>query len=121
MNKQEFKDLALAAIDDLAGTIKDTGEFLYRHPELGYKETLGTAHVAELLGNAGYRVETGIAVTGVLAEMAPRNSGPWPSWGNWMPLYAKSIPMPIPTGWFTPAATISRPQSWPELPWHSVK
>lgn len=76
MDRQTLKQKILDAVDNLAATIIDTGRYLYDHPELGYKEEKGTAHVAGLLGNAGYDVRSGIARTGLMARDASRNSGP---------------------------------------------
>ena len=76
MTKQELKEKTIAAIDVLAETITAVGEYLYRNPELGYKETMATAHVAAILEKAGYRVDRNIAVTGVLARKGEGKPGP---------------------------------------------
>ena len=76
MTKQELKEKIIQAIDSLADQIIETGDFLYAHPELGYKESVGTAYTAKLLENAGFVVEQNIAVTGVRAKIAEEKQGP---------------------------------------------
>ena len=78
MTKQELKEQVLNAVDDLADRIEAVGDFLYRHPELGYKEERATAHVADLLEQAGFEVTRNMAVTGVTARPAGarENQGP---------------------------------------------
>jgi amidohydrolase len=46
---------------------------IHRHPELGFQEFRTAASVAEELEDLGYRVETGVGRTGVVAELG---SGP---------------------------------------------
>ena len=76
MTKQELKQKVIQAIDSLADQIIKTGDFLYAHPELGYKEYAGTAYTAQLLENAGFVVEQNIAVTGVRAKIREKKQGP---------------------------------------------
>lgn len=68
MTKQELKKQVLGAVEDLADSIEAVGDYLYRNPELGYKEERATAHVADLLEKAGFEVERNMAVTGVTAR-----------------------------------------------------
>ena len=50
---------------------------IHMHPELGFQETRTAALVAEVLGALGYRVQTGVGRTGVVAE-----------WGEGSPVVA---------------------------------
>jgi amidohydrolase len=49
---------------------------LHRHPELGYQERRTAGIVAERLRNAGYEVETGVAITGVVGRLRGKEDGP---------------------------------------------
>lgn len=51
---------------------------LHRHPEIGFEEHRTAAIVAERLRAAGYQVETGIAVTGVVGTLRG-GAGPGPT------------------------------------------
>ncbi|WDP92593.1 MAG: amidohydrolase [Desulfobacter sp.] len=75
-SKTDLKNEVLKATDRLAPAILDVGDFLYTHPELGYKETKATAHVAGLLEKAGYTVQKEIAVTGLTARLPEKKQGP---------------------------------------------
>jgi amidohydrolase len=57
--------MATAEIDLLVQTRRD----LHRHPELGFQEHRTAGIVAERLRAAGYDVQTGIAVTGVVGTL----------------------------------------------------
>lgn len=75
MTKQELKQKIIDVIDSCGDEIIKTGDYLYQHPELGYKEHLGTAYTANLLEKFGYEVEKNIAVTGVRAR-SEKKEGP---------------------------------------------
>jgi amidohydrolase len=65
--------MATAEHDLLIRTRRD----LHRHPELGYQEHRTAAIVAERLRAAGYDVQTGVAVTGVVGTLqGGAGSGP---------------------------------------------
>lgn len=49
---------------------------LHRHPELGYEEHRTAGIVAERLRAAGYEVRTGVAETGVVADLPGEGEGP---------------------------------------------
>ena len=74
--KQDLKQAALGAVDTMAKEIYKTADFLFDHPELGYKETKATAHVAGILEAAGFEVQKNIAVTGVAARAPEKKDGP---------------------------------------------
>ena len=42
---------------------------IHQHPELGFKEKRTAALIAETMENLGYRVQTGVGKTGVVAEL----------------------------------------------------
>jgi amidohydrolase len=58
--------------DDLVALRRD----LHRHPELGFRETRTSALVARRLAALGLRVRTGVALTGVVADL---DHGPGPA------------------------------------------
>ncbi len=74
--RQDLKQAALEAVDRLAPVIFQTGDVLFDNPELGYKETKATTHVAGLLAEAGYEIQKEIAVTGVRAQVPEKKEGP---------------------------------------------
>jgi len=59
-----------AAIDARAETIVGIGERIRRHPELGFKEVRTAALVAETLRGLGLAPRTGLALTGVRADLS---------------------------------------------------
>jgi amidohydrolase len=48
----------------------------HRHPELGCQEHRSAGIIAERLGELGYRVQTGIATTGVVGLLEGKQNGP---------------------------------------------
>jgi amidohydrolase len=66
-----------AAIDARAAAIIDLGERIRRHPELGFKEVRTAALVEETLRELGLQPKTGLAFTGVRADLVGgRGPGP---------------------------------------------
>lgn len=63
----------IAEIKNKAQTFTDLRQTFHRHPELGFEETFTSALVAEKLSEWGYEVTTGIAGTGVVGPVAPRD------------------------------------------------
>src|SRR5919201_4407577 len=76
MTKSELKAKIYAAIDARADEIVRVGETIRRHPELGFKEHRTARLVDETLKGLGLATRTGLASTGVRAELAGRASGP---------------------------------------------
>lgn len=76
MDKEALKQKVCAVIDSRAKEIIEIGDYLLRNPELGFKETLASARVAETFKGLGLRHVTGLALTGVKAEVRGRSSGP---------------------------------------------
>src|SRR5215470_16788876 len=76
MTREELKTKVYAAIDARAEAIVGIGERIRRHPELGFKEHRTARLVDEALRALGLGTRTGLASTGVRAELAGRRSGP---------------------------------------------
>ncbi len=74
MNIAELKQKVCQAIDDHRDSIIEIGEQIFRHPELGYKETKTAALVSQTLTQLGIPHRTGLAVTGVKGRLKGRNS-----------------------------------------------
>jgi amidohydrolase len=78
MTKDQLKDQAHAAIDRHADEIIAIGEQIRRTPELGFKE-FKTARIAEeTLGKIGLSPKSGLAITGVRADL-PGRAGDGPT------------------------------------------
>jgi amidohydrolase len=69
-SKDELKQSLFAAIDRRSEEIIGIGEGLRRHPELGFKEVKTARVVAETFGKLGLNPRTGLALTGVRAELS---------------------------------------------------
>jgi len=78
MTRDELKQRVHAAIDRRASEIIDVGQQIRRHPELGFKEVRTAALVAETLERLGLQPKTGLALTGVRAEL-PGGAGAGPT------------------------------------------
>jgi amidohydrolase len=65
-----------AAIDARAAAIVELGERIRRHPELGFKEVKTAALVEETLRSLGLEPRSGLALTGVRAEVSGGRPGP---------------------------------------------
>jgi len=77
MTKAELKQRLYEAIDGRAEAIVGIGERIRRHPELGFKEHRTARLVDEQLHALGLATKTGLAHTGVRAELTGRRgSGP---------------------------------------------
>ncbi len=72
LSGEELKRRVYAAIDRRAEEIVALGERVRRHPELGFKETRTAALVTETLDRLGLRPKSGLALTGVRADLAGR-------------------------------------------------
>src|SRR5581483_5996691 len=72
MTRDEVKRRVFAAIDRRAEEIVALGERIRRQPEMGFKEVKTAGLVQETLGRLGMAPRTGLAMTGVRAEMAGR-------------------------------------------------
>jgi amidohydrolase len=77
MTRQELKQRVYAAIDKRASEIIGLGEQIRQHPELGFKEVKTARLVEETFGRLGLAPKSGLALTGVRADVAGRaGSGP---------------------------------------------
>jgi len=78
LSRDELKRRVYAAIDRRAEEIVAVGERIRRHPELGFKEARTAALVAETLGRLGREPKSGLALTGVRADL-PGGAGGGPT------------------------------------------
>jgi amidohydrolase len=62
---------------EISSQIVDWRRDFHMHPELGFEEKRTAAKVADVLGQLGYRVRTGVGKTGVVAD-----------WGTGEPIFA---------------------------------
>jgi len=77
MTKGELKQRLYEAIEKRADAIVGIGERIRRHPELGFKERRTAQLVDETFQGLGLATKSGLAVTGVRAELTGRRgSGP---------------------------------------------
>lgn len=76
MDKKGLKQQIIEAIDNHADLIDEIGDDIMCAPELGFKETKTAELVAETMEKFGYKVETGLAVTGVKAVLEGSKPGP---------------------------------------------
>jgi amidohydrolase len=77
MTKAELKQRVFEAIDRRSDDIIRIGETIRSHPELGFKEVRTAGLVTETLRGLGLAPKTGLALTGVRADVAGgRGDGP---------------------------------------------
>ena len=76
MTKDELKKSIYAAIDRRSAEIIAIGECVRRTPELGFKEFKTARLVEETFGRLGLKPRTGLALTGVRAEIRGAVDGP---------------------------------------------
>ena len=74
--KKELKDSVCQAIDRNAERIIGLGERIRRQPELGFKEFKTARLAEETFGELGLKPRSGLALTGVRAEVAGVKDGP---------------------------------------------
>ena len=72
MTRDEIKREVFRAIERRAEEIIALGETIRRHPELGFKEVKTARLVEETLGRLGLAPKSGLALTGVRADLAGR-------------------------------------------------
>jgi amidohydrolase len=78
MTRDQLKQRVWQAIDRRSESIIGVGERIRRHPELGFKEVKTAALVEETLRGLGLQPKTGLAMTGVRAEV-PGRAGDGPT------------------------------------------
>lgn len=74
MNKDELKTKVCRAIDERSKEIIELGDYLFKNPELGYKERKAAGKVEEKFSSLGLDFRSGLAITGVKARMQGRKS-----------------------------------------------
>jgi amidohydrolase len=77
MTRDELKAAVWEAIDRRADDVIRIGDTIWKHPELGFKETKTAALVERTLSGLGLTPQTGLAMTGVKAVAAgAKGAGP---------------------------------------------
>jgi amidohydrolase len=77
MTRDELKRRVWEAIDRRGDEIVKLGEQIRRHPELGFKEFKTAQLTEEVLGALGLKPKSGLAITGVRADLGGRaGAGP---------------------------------------------
>ncbi len=69
MQKQEAKQKAMEAIDAAADRLNEFVRDIWKHPELGFKETRTASKVAEYFDEIGLEYRDEIAITGLRADV----------------------------------------------------
>jgi amidohydrolase len=75
MTRDEIKRRVFRAIERRADEIIALGETIRRHPELGFKEVKTARLAEETLGRLGLAPKSGLALTGVRADLRGRAGG----------------------------------------------
>jgi amidohydrolase len=70
-NRPDFRQVAHGLVEQLITDRRD----LHQHPELGFQEFRTSKIIAERLRELGYDVTEGVAQTGVLGVIPPKNGG----------------------------------------------
>jgi amidohydrolase len=91
MTKEELKQRVFEAIDRRSEEIITLGERIRRQPELGFKETKTARIVEETFCGLGLRPRSGLALTGVRAEL-PGSGGDGPTFALLGELDALIVP-----------------------------
>lgn len=76
MDKSELKKAVCQAIDKRADEIRRIKLDIWAHPELGFKEKRTSDLVAGTFEKLGLEYQTGLAVTGVRADLKGKSDGP---------------------------------------------
>jgi len=72
MTRSELKQRVYAAIEKRSAEIIDLGEQIRKQPELGFKEIKTARLVEDTMGRLGLSPKSGLALTGVRADVAGR-------------------------------------------------
>ena len=64
-----LKSTILEALEADHGQMQQWFEHMHRHPELSMREHNTAKYIAEIVGQWGYEVETGIGKHGIVASM----------------------------------------------------
>jgi len=76
MNKQEVFQLSNQAIKNAEEQIIGIGKKLWENPETGFREVKSAALLTKTLEDLGFKVKTGLAVTGFRADLDTGKPGP---------------------------------------------
>lgn len=71
-----IKEKAASIIDARADSLTRFGNDIFAHPEIGFREERTATRVAESLKNLDFKVEEGLALTGVRARLRGAKPGP---------------------------------------------
>jgi amidohydrolase len=74
VTKDELKDRVVSVIESRKDELIATGNDIFAHPELGYKEFRTSRIVQDVFGKLGLKFESGLAVTGIKAKLSGRQS-----------------------------------------------
>jgi amidohydrolase len=75
MDRETLKRRVVEAIERRAGELIEIARYLLANPEIGYREVKAAALVADTFGKLGLPHRTGLALTGVRADLGKR-TGP---------------------------------------------
>jgi len=76
MDKSEVKRRVLEAVDRRADDIIEVGEWIWRNPEVGFKEYKTAGYVVDMFRELGLEPEEHIGLTGVQAKVVGRSERP---------------------------------------------
>ena len=76
MNSGELKQQLIAAVDACRNEILAVADWLLHHPEQGYREFQTAAYVKNELEKLGLTVRSGLAITGLRADIDSGKPGP---------------------------------------------
>lgn len=76
MNRSTLKKKLLDAVEARADDIIAAGEWIWRHPEVGFKEHKTAEYTAGIFKGLGLDVEENIGLTGVQARVSGRTERP---------------------------------------------
>ena len=71
--KEEWKKRVIEAIEKRSAEVREIGETILHHPEMGFKEVETAALVEEKFRSLGLSYRKGLALTGVVAELPGRS------------------------------------------------
>jgi amidohydrolase len=71
--KEELKKRVVEAIENRSAELRNIGETILRHPELGFKEVKTAALVEENFRSLGLSYQKGLALTGLKADLPGRS------------------------------------------------
>ena len=71
--KEEWKRRVIEAIEKRSAEVREIGETILHHPEMGFKEVETAALVEEKFRSLGLSYRKGLALTGVVAELPGRS------------------------------------------------